>query len=92
MGGAEPVEYIRAFGKRIEHVHWKDMPAEMEADRGTVYGSGMGAIALGDGLIDFPPIIQALADVDFDGHTTLEIAGPDAVKLSVQRLREWSGE
>ncbi len=92
LGGAEPVEYIRAFGERVAHVHWKDMPAEMEADRGAVYGTGMGAIALGDGVIDLPPIVQALQDVGFDGHTTLEIAGPDAVKLSVERLQEWSAQ
>lgn len=44
LGGAEPVDYVETFGKRIKHVHWKDMPAEMEAKRGTLYGCGMGSI------------------------------------------------
>jgi inosose dehydratase len=91
LGGAEPIEYVKAFGKRIKHVHWKDMPADWEEKRGTLYGCGMAIIALGDGIIDLPPIVKALQDVGFDGATTLEIAGPDNVKRSVERLKEWSG-
>ena len=26
LGGAEPLDYVKIFGKRIQHVHWKDMP------------------------------------------------------------------
>jgi inosose dehydratase len=92
LGGAEPIEYIKTFGKRIKHVHWKDMEAEWEEKRGSVYGCGMSVITLGDGVIDLPPIVKALQDVGFDGATTLEIAGPENVKGSFQRLQEWSGE
>ena len=92
LGGAEPVEYIKTFGKRIKHVHWKDMEADWEEKRGSVYGCGMSVITLGDGVIDIPPIVKALQDVGFTGATTLEIAGPENVKGSVQRLKEWSGE
>lgn len=92
LGGAEPIEYIKTFGKRIKHVHWKDMEAEWEEKRGSVYGCGMSVITLGDGVIDLPPIVKALQDVGFDGATTLEIAGPENVKGSFQRLKGWSGE
>ncbi len=92
LGGAEPIEYIKTFGKRIKHVHWKDMEAEWEEKRGSVYGCGMSLITLGDGVIDLPPIVKALQDVGFDGATTLEIAGPENVKGSFQRLKEWGGE
>jgi inosose dehydratase len=92
LGGAEPLEYIKTFGKRIKHVHWKDMEADWEEKRGSVYGCGMSGITLGDGVIDLPPIVKALQDVGFDGATTLEIAGPENVKGSFQRLQEWSGE
>jgi len=44
---------------------------------------------LGDGVIDIPAILAALKDIGFDGATTLEIAGPDNVRKSVERLREW---
>ena len=35
-------------------------------------------------------IVKELLASGFDGPTTLEIAGEDAVKLSAERLREWS--
>ncbi len=92
LGGAEPIEYIKTFGKRIKHVHWKDMEADWEEKRGSVYGCGMSVITLGDGVIDLPPIVKALQDVGFDGATTLEVAGPENVKGSFQRLKEWGGE
>ncbi len=34
---------------------------------------------------------QAIREIGFDGPTTLEVAGPDSVKLSARRLQEWSG-
>lgn len=89
LGGSEPIDYVRTFGARIKHVHWKDMPAEMEARRGELYGTGMATIALGDGVINLPAIVKALRGVGFDGPTTLEVAGADNVKRSVERLREW---
>ncbi|MBT3199541.1 MAG: sugar phosphate isomerase/epimerase [Phycisphaerales bacterium] len=92
LGGAEPIDYVKTFGKRIGHVHWKDMPAEMEAQRGKMFGCGMAVIPLGDGVIELPPIIDALNEVGFDGATTLEIAGPDNVKKSVERLNGWLGQ
>jgi len=92
LGGAEPIEFIKTFGKRIKHVHWKDMAADWEEKRGSVYGCGMSVITLGDGVIDLRPIVKALQDVGFDGATTLEIAGAENVKGSFQRLKEWSGE
>jgi len=91
LGGAEPIEYVKTFGRRIKHVHWKDMGAEWEDKRSTLYGCGMATIALGDGVIDLPAIVDALKEVGFNGPTTLEIAGPDNVKKSVARLTEWVG-
>ena len=89
LGGSEPLDYVRAFGDRIGHVHWKDMPAEWVPKRGTVFGCGMATIALGDGVIDLPAIVSALKEAGFDGATTLEIAGAEAVRLSAERLRGW---
>jgi len=89
LGGSEPLEFVETLGKRIKHVHWKDMGDEWVEKRGTVFGCGMGPIALGDGVIDLPRIITALKEAGFDGATTLEVAGADNVKRSVERLREW---
>ena len=91
LGGSEPLDFVEAFGERIRHVHWKDMGAQWESKRGTLYGTGMSLIPLGDGVIGIRAIVDALLEAGFDGPTTLEVAGPDAVKLSAERLREWSG-
>ena len=89
LGGSEPIDFIKAFGTRIKHVHWKDMPQEMEEQRGTMYGCGMGTIAVGDGVVGIEAVVTALKDAGFDGATTLEIAGPDAVTTSFERLKGW---
>jgi len=89
LGGAEPLDYVKAFGKRIQHVHWKDMPAEWLDKRGTLTGCGMAATALGAGVVDLPPVVKALQEAGFEGATTLEIAGQENVTRSVQRLQEW---
>lgn len=90
LGGGDPLEFVKTFGSRIKHVHWKDMPEEFLPQRGTVFGCGMGLIPLGDGLVGIEAIVKELLATGFDGPTTLEIAGEEAVKLSAERLREWS--
>lgn len=89
LGGADPREYIRTFGERIGHVHWKDIGREMEPERGRLFGCGMAVIPLGEGLVDLPGIVSDLKTVGFDGYTTLEIAGTANVLRSVERLKEW---
>jgi inosose dehydratase len=89
LAGGEPLEYVQRFGTRIKHVHWKDMGPGHLPQRGKVYGCGMGVIPLGDGLVGIQEIVGALLEAGFDGDTTLEIAGAEAVKLSASRLRSW---
>jgi len=89
LGGAEPIDYIRRFGRRIKHVHWKDISAEWKPKRGTVFGCGMATIPLGEGVVDIPAVVRELKVIGFNGATTLEIAGPENVKLSAERLKTW---
>ncbi|MAG94156.1 MAG: xylose isomerase [Planctomycetaceae bacterium] len=91
LGGGDPLAFVETFGKRIKHVHWKDLGAEWEDKRGTVFGCGMGTIPLGDGVIGIESIVQALKATGFEGPTTLEVAGVEAVKTSAERLRQWDG-
>ncbi len=91
LGGGDPHEFVKVFGSRIKHVHWKDMPAEMESKRGKEFGCGMGLIPLGDGVVGIQALVEALMASGFDGPTTLEVAGEKTVRTSAQRLREWSG-
>lgn len=90
LGGGDPHEFVKVFGKRIKHVHWKDMPRAMEAQRGKEFGCGMGLIPLGDGVVGIEAIVKELKAIGFDGPTTLEVAGVDAVKRSAERLRMWA--
>lgn len=79
LGGADPLAFIERFGSLIEHVHWKDMPAELADQRGTTFGCGMAVIPLGTGVVGIEAIYRALEQQGFSGHTTLEIAGDATV-------------
>ena len=82
LGGGDPVDYVKRFGSKIEHVHWKDMPADMEEQRGKMFGCGMALIPLGAGLVDVKGTYEALVEAGFDGFTTLEVAGEENVLAS----------
>lgn len=92
LGGGDPLEFVKAFGPRIRHVHWKDMPESWIPRRGREFGCGMGVIALGDGIVGIRAIVDALLEAGFDGPTTLEVAGADNVRKSAERLLGWAGE
>lgn len=86
LGGADPVEMAREFKSIIGHIHWKDLGAEMESQRGTVFGCGFSTIALGDGVIDIAGVCQVLKDADIEA-STFEIVGDEAtLKKSHQYL------
>ena len=90
LGGSEPLDFVKTFGKRIQHVHWKDMPEAWLPRRGKLFGCGMAVIPLGDGVVGIPAIVQALQKIGFAGTTTLEVAGAENVKTSAQRLCRWA--
>ena len=90
LGGGDPVEFVHHFGSRIRHVHWKDLGPEWGARRGTLFGCGMGTIPLGDGEVPVREVCAALLKIGFDGPTTLEVAGPAAIRESAVRLRDWT--
>jgi sugar phosphate isomerase/epimerase len=86
LAGADPVDFVKRFGSKIEHVHWKDLGSEWEPRRGEIFGCGMSTIALGTGQVDVRGVWDALVAAGFDGATTLEIAGDDAVLASAEYL------
>ncbi len=88
LGGADPVEMASVFKDKIHHIHWKDLGAEWEPKRGTMYGCGFSTIALGDGVIDIKGVCEVLKDTDIES-STLEIVGSeDILKKSVEYLRQ----
>ena len=85
LGGADPVAMAREFRDIIGHVHWKDLPKEMEASRGKITGCGFSSIALGEGVIDIAGVYAVLRDAGI-AHSTLEIAGADNLTKSAAYL------
>jgi inosose dehydratase len=75
LGGADPVAMAKAFKDRIYHIHWKDLPAEWEAKRGTMWGCGFGPVALGEGVIDIKGVFEVLKDAPHVEYSTLEVGG-----------------
>ena len=65
------------------------MEASWEDKRGTLFGCGMAIIPLGEGVVGIENIVKALVGIGFTGATTLEIAGPENVQTSAERLTEW---
>lgn len=88
LGGADPVEMAKVFKDKIHHIHWKDLAAEWEPKRGTMYGCGFSTIALGDGVIDIGGVCEVLKDTDIVS-STLEIIGSEEIlQKSVSYLRK----
>jgi inosose dehydratase len=84
LGGTDPVEFARTFKEKIHHIHWKDLPAEFEQQRGKIFGCGFSPIALGEGVIDIEGVYSTLKDVEL---CTLEIGGDDNLKKSAEYLK-----
>lgn len=91
LGGADPVEFARAFQDQIWHVHWKDLPAEWEENRGKMYGCGFGPIALGDGVIDIAGVWEVVRNSPAE-YSTLEVGGDENVLKSYDYLKSLSAE
>ncbi len=91
LGGADPVEMAKAFKELIWHIHWKDLPSEWEAQRGTMYGCGFSPIALGEGVIDVAGVYDVLKDGNAQ-YTTLEVGGDDNMLKSYEYLKSLGAE
>ena len=87
LGGSDPVAMTKHFIAKIRHVHWKDLPAEMEEQREKIFGCGMATIPLGEGVIDIAGVVKVLSEAGFDGYTTLEVAGVENMLSSIQYLK-----
>ena len=88
LGGADPVEMAKVFKDKIHHVHFKDLEAEWEPKRGTMYGCGFSTIALGDGVIDIKGVCDVLKDVNINSCTLEIIGSQDILIKSAEYLRQ----
>ena len=78
--GVDPVEFIRAFGDRIYHVHMKDAIVTLDGRSGILashlnfgdHRRGWDFRSLGHGGVNFEEIIRALNDIGYDGPLSVE--------------------
>jgi len=78
--GVDPVEFIRAFGDRIYHVHMKDAIVKLDGRTGILsshleFGHprrGWDFRSLGRGGVNFEEIVRALNDVGYTGPLSVE--------------------
>ena len=74
-------EKIRASASRLKNIHIEDMRASVHEH-----------LMFGDGEIDFPPVIAALAEIGYDGLLSVELSrhsheGPEAARRAYNYLR-----
>ena len=78
FGGGDPLAAIAQYGPRIWHVHFKDYSprvaeqgARQEWDYFDAVRHGV-FCELGQGDVDFPAIVRALQEMDYDGWIVVE--------------------
>jgi inosose dehydratase len=77
-GGGDPVQAVETLGRRIEYLHFKDVdPARLAAARdrrrGFLDGVRHGVFCpLGDGVVRFPALLDALRAIGYDGWAVVE--------------------
>jgi sugar phosphate isomerase/epimerase len=73
-------DYVHRYGARLANVHLEDMRAGVHQH-----------LQFGDGEIDFPPVLQALADEQYRGGIHVELSrhsheGPQDARLAFEYL------
>jgi len=102
-GGGDAVEAVERYGKRIRHLHFKDVrPAALASARqeklGFLDAVRRGVFCeLGEGMVDLPKVVRALAENGFDGWAVVEqdvdVTQPDVRPLeSARRSRQYLRE
>jgi inosose dehydratase len=96
--GGDPVAAVREFRDRVWHVHFKDAdPAIIAASRTDELSGpesvGRGVFCeLGKGCVDFPGMLKALEDIDYQGWIVVEqdvLPGMGHPHESARRNREY---
>lgn len=86
LGGADPYDGLRTVGKRLIHMHAKDISVQQsEALRGAVTGTPVGC-ACGDGVIDWEKVLGILGEINFDGVLSVECGTPEQAARSLAHL------
>ncbi len=87
LAGHDPVEFVRCVAPRVTHVHVKDIPKTLLAERGRVTGTRVG-VAVGEGVVDLAGIVSVLGLAGFAGVLSVECDTPAQAQASLPRLAQ----
>ncbi len=88
--GGDPLEMTRAYADRIKHVHLKDIRQDILEESKSLGRSFLESMQAGfftvpgDGVIDFQPILQVLADHNYEGWLVVEAEQDPAKALPLE--------
>ncbi|WP_395455206.1 myo-inosose-2 dehydratase [Azospirillum melinis] len=86
FAGGNPLDLIAKWGRRINHVHCKDVRADVLKRARATDSSFLDAVidgvftVPGDGCVDFPAVLKALKDADYRGQWLVIEAEQDPAK------------
>ena len=78
FAGADPARAAERWADRIAHVHLKDVRSEVLEEARAQDTSFLEAVlggvftVPGDGAVDYPPVLEALARAGYDGWLVVE--------------------
>jgi sugar phosphate isomerase/epimerase len=89
LGGvSDPYEMLQACADRTFHIHAKDIELKQSEDeRGKVTGTPVGC-ACGDGVIDWPRVVQILKKAGFKGVLSVECGTIEQAEKSLKYLNK----
>lgn len=74
-GGDDPLDLLKRWGDRVNHVHIKDIvqaPVDLASAQSTPFGMADAATALGEGELDLDGVMTALAARGYRGWIVVE--------------------
>lgn len=81
LGGSDPAEVVRTYHDRLILTHFKDVRKDIARlalqNRKLVREKEFYFCEIGDGVVNFPPILQAFRDANFKGWIIVELDGSD---------------
>jgi len=85
--GHDPLKWLKHVAERLVHLHAKDISAEQSEDeRGKVTGTPVGC-ACGEGVIDFPKVIEICKAASRDIVFSVECGTVEQAKRSIEYLK-----
>jgi sugar phosphate isomerase/epimerase len=93
IAGQDPVEFARRFGKKVKHMHIKDVTEQLSAtNRGEDTGIPISHSAIGDGVnaANIKECLKIVHEAGFNGAISMEVEGNGGptIEKSLRWLRK----